>query len=78
MDGYQNYDRIPHVRTFDHFIYVDYVTTSKKCCYHIKTCISDFLLPHQNDMSYAMFRPNKKYNFMSIFLVSYLSRIDQV
>lgn len=50
----------PLVRTFDHFIYVDYVTTSKKVCYHIKTCTSDFLLPHQNFIPGAMFRPNKK------------------
>lgn len=68
MDGYQNYDRIPHVRTFDHFIYVDYVTTSKKCCYHIKTCISDFLLPHQTAVPGAMFQSSKKNNLMLIVL----------
>ena len=50
-----NYGYVLNVRTFDHLIYVDYVTTSKKCCYHIKTCNSDFLLPHQNRQPCAVF-----------------------
>ncbi len=46
---------IPHVHTFDHFIYVDYVTTSKNAVTTSKPVYLTFLLPHQNEMPYAIF-----------------------